>query len=153
MHFLAKTQCGKIFPKSQQKNEANNVLSCQIDLLFFFIFKHNNFTFRCLPFSSEFSRGLAQGADILRECSPSPTCHMTCVTFHMSHVTCPHLFYSSSFLYRVVKLVHGGSYPQGLPRLVYFFKILHTGDTNSLDQYGKKQQYRKNQKNNFFLLL
>ena len=30
-------------------------------------------------------------------------------------------------------------------------KILHTGDTNSLDRYGKKQQYRKNQKNNFFV--
>ena len=56
-----------------------------------------------------------QRAEILREGSPPPTCHMSPVTYHMSCVTChvSHVTYFISFFSNVMKLFGGGSVING----------------------------------------
>ena len=61
------------------------------------------------------------GSEILKECSPPPMCHMSCVTCHMSHVRC-HMSGVTCF-----RKSGGGSrwrvcYHRGLPRLVYLIQ-------------------------------
>ena len=63
------------------------------------------------------------GAEILKECSPPTMCHMLCVKFHASHVTCQvsgvtchvsSVIFSFSFLfYKLVELFGGGSVING----------------------------------------
>ena len=52
--------------------------------------------------------------EILREGSPPPTCHVSCIMCHMSYAK----NFSLLFLDKIDKLVGGGSFIKGKPHLV-----------------------------------
>ena len=68
------------------------------------------------------------GAEILRECSPPQTCHMSLVTCHVSRVTC-HMscvtchFFSSFFGQSGEAYWWRVCYQRGLPRLVFTYTV------------------------------
>ena len=64
--------------------------------------------------TSSLQNRMSYGGEIVIEGSPPPTYQMSRVTCHVSHVTChPPYFFFFFFLYKVVKLIDGGSVING----------------------------------------
>ena len=84
--------------------------------------------------SPSLQKCMSLGLEILRECSPLSTCHMSCVMCHMSHVKY-HRWYLFLFFQRGEANQWRVCYQRGLTRLVLLINMWIVSDSPGLKDF------------------